>query len=129
MPPTFKSHFVGSGRARSPRPLVSRAAAAPVSSPFLVWMHPEVRGDLARFGQLDHVYRGRVAAFPARPAFQRGFELPDRGIPRPPDRIEGKAGASLTAIAFHFEPAETAVQALRDRGRRLRGPAVSFHSD
>src|SRR5258708_36517397 len=69
-------------------------------------MHPEVRGDLARFGQLDHVYRWRVAAFPARPAFQRGFELPDRGIPRPPDRIEGKAGASLTAIAFHFEPAE-----------------------
>jgi hypothetical protein len=65
----------------------------------------------------------------ARPAFQRGFELPDRGIPRPPYRIEGKAGASLTAIAFHFEPAETAVQALRDRGRRLRGPAVSFHSD
>jgi hypothetical protein len=31
---------------------------------FLVWMHPGIRRDLARLGQLDHVHRLGVAAFP-----------------------------------------------------------------
>jgi hypothetical protein len=36
-------------------------------------MHPDVRRDLARPGQLDHVHGRRVAALPALSAFQRGF--------------------------------------------------------
>jgi hypothetical protein len=46
-------------------------------------MHPLVRRDLPRLGQLDHVHRRRIAALSARPAFQRGLELPNRRIPRP----------------------------------------------
>jgi hypothetical protein len=36
-------------------------------------MHPKIRRDLARLSQLDHMHGRRVAAFRARPAFQRGL--------------------------------------------------------
>ena len=36
------------------------------------------------------MHRRRAAAFPARPAFQRGFELPDRRIARTRDRRAGR---------------------------------------
>jgi hypothetical protein len=36
-------------------------------------MHPDVRCDIARPDQLDHVHGRRVAALPALSAFQRGF--------------------------------------------------------
>jgi hypothetical protein len=54
-------------------------------------MHPLVRRDLLRFGQFDHVHRGRVAALLTQSAFQRGFQLPYRRIPWPTDRIERQA--------------------------------------
>ncbi len=92
-------------------------------------MHPEVRRDLARLGQLDHAHRRRVAAFSARSAFQRRFKLPDRRVVRPADGIKRNAGAGFTAIAFDIEPAEPATQALSDGRRRLRRPTVALHPD
>ena len=56
----------------------------------------------------------RVAAFPARPAFQRRLKLPDRRITGTSDRIKRDTGAGLTAVAFDFEPAISAVEALGD---------------
>jgi hypothetical protein len=38
-----------------------------------------------------------------------------------------KAGASLTAVALHLEPAEAAIETLPNRERGLRGPAKTFH--
>ena len=90
------------------------------ASPLFVRMYPQIRRDLARLGQLDHVHRRRIAAPPARPALQRGLELPERRVARPADRVERQACAGLAAVAFHFEPAEPAMEALRDRRRRLR---------
>jgi hypothetical protein len=46
-------------------------------SPLLVRMHPDVRRDLARLGQLDHVHGRRVAALLASPALQRCHKLLD----------------------------------------------------
>jgi hypothetical protein len=80
-------------------------------------MHPKIGRDLARLGQLDHVHRRRVAAFLARPAFQRRLKFPDWRIPRPADVGERQAGARLTALALDLEPAQPAVEALRDRRR------------
>jgi hypothetical protein len=59
----------------------------------------------------------RVAAFLAGPAFQGGFQLPDWRVPRPADGIERQAGAGLTAIVFDLDPAQPAVEALRDGWR------------
>jgi hypothetical protein len=41
-------------------------------------MHPPIWRGLASFRQLDHVNGRRVSAFPARSAFQRGFQIGDR---------------------------------------------------
>ena len=57
--------------------------------------------------KLDHVDGRRVAALFARPAFQRGLELPDRRVPRSANGIERQAGPGLAAIAFHLKPAES----------------------
>jgi hypothetical protein len=92
----------------------------PGGSPLFVRMHPEIRRDLARFGQLDHVHWRRVAAFAARSAFQRGFKLPDRRVPWPADVGERETGAGLTAIALDLEPTKPPVEALPDGRRRLR---------
>jgi hypothetical protein len=66
----------------------------------------KIRRDLARLCRLDHVHRRRVAAFPARSAFQRRLKFPDRRIARSADGIEGQAGPRLAAMAF--EPAVSA---------------------
>jgi hypothetical protein len=58
-------------------------------------MHPDIRRDLAGFRQFDHVHRQRIAAFFAPSAFQRGFKLPYRCIPRPADVGERNAGAAV----------------------------------
>src|ERR1700722_13607082 len=87
-------------------------------------MHPEIPRDLARLGQLNHMHRRRIATLAARSAFQCRFKFPDWRIPRPADGIERKARPRLTAIALHLEPAESAIETLRDRRRRLRRPAV-----
>ena len=92
-------------------------------------MSPDVRCDLARFGQLDHVNWRRVSAFLARPAFQRRLQFPDRRIARTPDRIERQARAGIAAVAFDFEPAVSAIETLPDGRRRLRWPAIAFHLD
>ena len=92
-------------------------------------MHPNVRRDLALLRQLDHVHRWRLLAFLARPAFQCGFQFPDWGITRSADGIERDAGAGLAAVAFNFEPAVSAVEALRDCRGGLCGPAIAFHLD
>jgi hypothetical protein len=48
---------------------------------------------------------------------------------RPADGIERQARSCLAAIAPHLEPAQTAVEALTDRWRGLRRPAITFHAD
>jgi hypothetical protein len=92
-------------------------------------MRPFVWRDLAPLGQPDHVHRRRVAALAAGAAFQRGFEFPERRVARPSDRIQRQARARLAAIAFDLEPAEPAIETLRDRRRRLRRPAIPLHPD
>ena len=42
------------------------ATCTPSRSLFLIRMHPDVRRDLARLRQLDHVRRRRIAAFQPR---------------------------------------------------------------
>jgi hypothetical protein len=86
-------------------------------------MHPGVRRDLALLRQLDHVHRRRVSPRPARSAFQRCLKFPDRRIARTPDRIERQADAGLAPLAHDLKPAVTAIEALRDRRRRLRWSA------
>ena len=92
-------------------------------------MQPLIRRDLARIRQLDHVHRRRVAAPPAASAFERRLELPDRCVPRPAYGIKRLAGAGLTAVALDLEPSKSAVEALGDRRRRLRGAAIAFQGD
>ena len=48
---------------------------------------------------------------------QRRFEFPNRCIAWTPDRVEWDARAGLAGVTFDFEPAVSAVEALRD-GRR-----------
>jgi hypothetical protein len=48
---------------------------------------------------------------------------------RTPYRFEGDARSGFAAIAFDFEPAVSAVKALRDGRRRLRGAAITLHMD
>ena len=92
-------------------------------------MHPNVRRDFPRFGQLYHVDRRLVSPRSARSASERTFKFPDRRIARAPDGLKRDAGAGLTAITLDFHPAVAAVQALPDRWRGLRRPAEAFHSD
>src|SRR5258705_6870649 len=92
-------------------------------------MHPEIRRDLPRLGQLDHVHRRHVAALAAGPAFQRRFEFPDRRIAGTADGVERKARAGLAAVALDLEPAEPAIEALPDGRRWLRRPAKTLHAD
>jgi hypothetical protein len=51
------------------------------------------------------------------------------GVPRPADGVEWQARSRLASIAFDLEPGEPAVEALPDRRRWLRRPAVPLHSD
>jgi hypothetical protein len=101
--------------------------ARPAASAIIVGMHPGIRRDLPLLGQPDHMHRRRVAGRLAGPAFERRFQLPDRRIARPADRIERKAGAGFAAMTHDLEPAIAAIEALRDRGRWLRGAAETFH--
>ena len=99
------------------------------ASALLIRMDPLVRRDLPRSRQLDHPHRRRHPALLARPALQRRLQLPDRRIPRPADRIERQACSGLAAVTLDFEPGQSAVQALRDRRRRLSRPTIAFHPD
>jgi hypothetical protein len=92
-------------------------------------MHPDIGRGLPLFGQSDHVYRRCVATFPARPAFERGLELPDRRVLWPADTIQRDARFGFAAMAAYLQPAEPAVEALSDRGGRLRWSTVAFHAD
>jgi hypothetical protein len=99
-------------------------------SPFIVRMHPRVRRDFALHRQLDHVNWRRKSRGPARPAFQRRFEFPDWRVARTADMFKRNAGACFAAVAFHLQPAVTAVEALRDGRRRLdRSAKASICSD
>ena len=89
-------------------------------------MHPNVRRDFLRFGQLYHVDRRLVSPRSARSASERTFKLPDRRIARAANGIKWDAGAGLTSVTFDFEPTVTAVEALRYRWGRLCGPAVAL---
>jgi hypothetical protein len=71
----------------------------------------------------------RTAALAAGSAFQRGFQFPQRRIARPADGVDWLARARLAPVAFDFQPAETAVEALACRGRGLCRPAIAFHAD
>jgi hypothetical protein len=68
----------------------------------------------------------RVSPFLARPAFQRRFQFPDRGIARTPYRIAWGAGAGLAAVAFDFEPTVSAIEALRDARGWLRATVAAL---
>ena len=95
----------------------------------LVRVHPLVGRDRARLGQFDHPHRRCVAPLPTRPALQRGFQLPDRRIPRPADGVQRQARPGLVAIALHLEPAQTAAKTLTDRWRWLGWAALALHAD
>jgi hypothetical protein len=56
----------------------------------------------------------------ARSAFQRRLEFPNRSVARAADRIQRQTGSRFAASAHDLEPAIAAVEALRDRRRRLR---------
>ena len=96
-------------------------------SPLLVWMHPAIRQDLARLGQLDHVHRRRVAALPARSAFQRRLKLPDRHFPRGGCRRAASWRGSYSGC-IRPQASQGPVEALAYRRGRLRGPAIAFGS-
>src|SRR5260221_10527375 len=51
-------------------------------SSIIIGMHPGVRRDFPRFGQLDHVDWRLVAARSARSASEQSFKFPDRRIAR-----------------------------------------------
>ena len=93
----------------------------------MVRMHPNVRRDLALFGQPDHVHRRSVSRRSARSAFQRRLEFPNRSVARAPDRIQRQTGSRFAAFAHDLEPAIAAVEALRDGRRWLRRAAETFH--
>ncbi len=97
------------------------------SSAIVIGMNPGIGSNAALLGQPDHSYRGRGARRPARAAFQRRFELPDRRIARPSDRIERQTGAGFATAAHHFEPTIASVKTLRDGRRGLRRTAKSLH--
>src|SRR5947209_15174943 len=98
-------------------PLIRTVNAGVVArSPLLARMHPLVRRDLPPLRQLDHVHRRRIAALAAVAAFQRRFQFPQRRVARAADGVERQACAGLAAVALHFQPAQSAVEALADRG-------------
>ncbi len=61
--------------------------------------------------------------------FQRSLQLPERRVARSADGVERQTRPRLAAIALDLQPAQSAVNALPDRRRRLRGLAVAFHAD
>jgi hypothetical protein len=97
-------------------------------SPFvIIRMHPNIRRDQPLIRQPDHVHRRRITRRPARPAFERGFQLPDRRIAGTADRIKRQAGSGLAALAHHLQPAVATIETLPDRWRGLRRSAKPFH--
>src|SRR6266480_3824262 len=88
-------------------------------------MHPEVRHDLLRFGQLDHVPAARSIL-----SCRRGTSAmpPISRSARPVDRI--KWMVARVSHRWHCTSSPIpAVEALPDRRRRLRRAAVTFRSD
>jgi hypothetical protein len=105
----------------------SAAVSYGAASPLLIRMYPLVGRDLPRLGQLDHVDRRSVATLPTGPTFERRFQLPQRRVAWPADGIQRQARARLAPIALHFQPAETAVEALADGRRGLRRATIALH--
>ena len=66
----------------------------------IIRMHLLVRRNRALFGELDHMHARRIARCPARPAFQRRLQFPDRRVARPADVFERDAGFGFTAMAL-----------------------------
>jgi len=93
----------------------------------VVGIDPGIGRDLALPGKPDHVRRRRVSGRGAGAAFERSLQLPDRRIARTADGLEREAGARFAAVAHHLQPAISAIEALRDRWRRLRRAAEAFH--
>jgi hypothetical protein len=96
--------------------------------PLLIRMHPNVGRNLPLLGQPDHVHGRCILPLPARSALQRGLELPDRRIPRAPERLQRNTGLGLAPMALDLEEAITAVEALGDRRRRLGGATKAIHA-
>ncbi len=88
----------------------------PASSPFLVRMHPKVRRDLARFGELDHVHRRSVAAFLTLPAYHR------RARSRSAGQFEWRRSATAPMNVVQASPARGGAGA---RARAAIGSASS----
>lgn len=80
-------------------------------------MHPLVRGDSARGRELDHSHWWSASPPFARPALQRGFQLPNRRIPWPADSVLQEYEAAAKAIALGLELVEQ-VRLCEAMGRR-----------
>jgi hypothetical protein len=81
---------------------------------------PRLDAPLSRCRQSDHVHRMSIAALAARSAFQRCLLLPQRvsrsDVSRGRRTISSEnARLGFAAIAFDFQPTETAVDALAYR--------------
>jgi hypothetical protein len=102
------------------------AGVAGHRSPLLVRMHAKVRRDLARFGQLDHVYRWRLSCttgISARLPGSRSAYRADAGSHR------GAGSRASYKTAFDLKPTIPAIEALPDSRRRLCRAAVALHLD
>ena len=92
-------------------------------------MHPNAGHGLPLGREPDHVHRRAVSRRPARSAFQRGLKFPHRRVVLPADVFKRNARLGFAATAFDLQPAAAAIEALRDRRRRLRGAAIPLNSD
>ena len=77
-----------------------KVLAGPHYPLIIIRMHPLVGRDRALHGELDHMHAWRITRRPARAAFQRRLNFPDRRIARPADVFERDAGLGFTAMAF-----------------------------
>jgi hypothetical protein len=88
----------------------------PVASPLLVRMHPMIRRDLARLGQLDDVYGRRVAALPASMRNAQGKAIGPKPRPRGENVVD-----LMDALKKSIASADTAQPA---KGKKPRKAAA-----
>src|ERR1700752_5395323 len=93
----------------------------------ILGVNPVIGGDFLLLGEANHLHPRRIPGRPACATFERGLQLPDRRVARPADGFQRKAGTCFAALAFDLQPTIAGVEALRDRGRRLRRPAIALH--
>jgi hypothetical protein len=93
----------------------------------IIGMNPYVGRNLLLLGEPDHLHPWRIPWRPAGAAFEGSFQFPDRRIARPPDGVQCEACTRFAALAFDLQPSIAGIEALSDRRRRPRRPAIAFH--